>query len=378
MHARQNPHPRLRLAGHPADRPPRARSACVLRGPSLRRHRRLRCATTPDGRSRASSSRAATPASTRRPPTRRRRRCSSSACRCWASATACRPWRTSSAARSRAATSASSAMPRCAPAATPRCSKASPTSPRAEGHGMLNVWMSHGDKVTEMPPGFKLMASTDELPDRRHGRRGARASTRVQFHPEVTHTSRARPSSSASCSTSAAAGPTGSWRDYVAEAVEKIRAQVGDEEVILGLSGGVDSSVAAALIHRAIGDQLTCVFVDHGLLRLDEGDMVMDDVRRQAARQGAPRRCQRPVPRPAGRRHRPGSQAQDHRPRVRRGVQGRSREAQGRRRARPGREVAGAGHDLPRRDRVGRRQEQERPTPSRATTTSAACPRRWA
>ena len=73
-------------------------------------------------------------------------------------------------------------------------------------------------------------------------------------------------------------GATPDWvmRDHVAEAVEKIRAQVGDEEVILGLSGGVDSSVAAALIHRAIGDQLTCVFVDHGLLRLNEGDMVMD------------------------------------------------------------------------------------------------------
>jgi GMP synthase (glutamine-hydrolysing) len=96
----------------------------------------------------------------------------------------------------------------------------------------------------------------------------------VQFHPEVTHTSRARPSSPASCATSAAAGD---WNmpDYVGEAVEKIRSQVGNEEVILGLSGGVDSSVAAALIHRAIGDQLTCVFVDNGLLRLNEAEQVM-------------------------------------------------------------------------------------------------------
>ena len=143
------------------------------------------------------------------------------------------------------------------------------------GHGMLQVWMSHGDKVTELPHGFKLMASTDSCPiagmadeDRRfYG---------VQFHPEVTHTSRG----AAILERFALdiCGTRADWvmRDHIGEAVEAIRQQVGDEEVILGLSGGVDSSVAAALIHRAIGDQLTCVFVDHGLLRLNEGDMVMD------------------------------------------------------------------------------------------------------
>ena len=160
----------------------------------------------------------------------------------------------------------------------------------------------------------------------------------------------------ASCSTSPARKPDWVMRDHIDEAVARIREQVGDEEVILGLSGGVDSSVAAALIHRAIGDQLTCVFVDHGLLRLNEGQHGDGHVRRPAAREGDPRRRERAVPRPAGRRDRPGSQAQDHRPRVRRGVPGRGREA---RAQAPTGEVAGAGHDLPRRDRVGRRQEQE-------------------
>ena len=144
-----------------------------------------------------------------------------------------------------------------------------------EGHGMLKVWMSHGDKVTEMPAGFKLMASTDSCPiaGMADVDRGYYA---VQFHPEVTHTVQGRALLERFvldiCQTRA------DWvmRDHIEEAVQKIRDQVGDEEVILGLSGGVDSSVAAALIHRAIGDQLTCVFVDHGLLRLNEGDMVMD------------------------------------------------------------------------------------------------------
>ena len=144
-----------------------------------------------------------------------------------------------------------------------------------EGHGMLQVWMSHGDKVTELPPGFKLMASTDSCPiagmadeDRRF--------YAVQFHPEVTHTKRG--AAILERFVLDICGTRADWimGDYISEAVEQIRTQVGSEEVILGLSGGVDSSVAAALIHRAIGDQLTCVFVDHGLLRLNEGDMVMD------------------------------------------------------------------------------------------------------
>jgi GMP synthase (glutamine-hydrolysing) len=144
-----------------------------------------------------------------------------------------------------------------------------------EGHGMLKVWMSHGDKVTELPPGFKLMASTDSCPIAGMADE-ARRFYAVQFHPEVTHTVQGR--ALLERFVLDICGTRADWimRDHIEEAVQKIRKQVGDEEVILGLSGGVDSSVAAALIHRAIGDQLTCVFVDHGLLRLNEGDMVMD------------------------------------------------------------------------------------------------------
>jgi GMP synthase, PP-ATPase domain/subunit len=98
----------------------------------------------------------------------------------------------------------------------------------------------------------------------------------VQFHPEVTHTVKGRDILNRFVLQICGAKPDWVMGDYISEAVQKIREQVGDEEVILGLSGGVDSSVAAALIHRAIGDQLTCVFVDHGLLRLNEGQMVMD------------------------------------------------------------------------------------------------------
>jgi GMP synthase (glutamine-hydrolysing) len=144
-----------------------------------------------------------------------------------------------------------------------------------EGHGMLKVWMSHGDKVTALPPGFKLMASTPSCPiagmadeERRY--------YGVQFHPEVTHTVQGRALLERFVLGICDARPDWVMRDHIAEAVAAIRQQVGDEEVILGLSGGVDSSVAAALIHRAIGDRLTCVFVDHGLLRLNEGQAVME------------------------------------------------------------------------------------------------------
>ncbi len=144
-----------------------------------------------------------------------------------------------------------------------------------EGHGLLNVWMSHGDNVVEMPPGFKLMASTDSCPIAGMADE-ARKFYAVQFHPEVTHTTQGKAILDRFVLNICGAKPDWVMKDHIAEAVEKIRQQVGSEEVILGLSGGVDSSVAAALIHRAIGDQLTCVFVDHGLLRLNEGDMVME------------------------------------------------------------------------------------------------------
>jgi GMP synthase (glutamine-hydrolysing) len=145
----------------------------------------------------------------------------------------------------------------------------------AEGHGMLKVWMSHGDKVTAMPAGFKLMASTPACPIAGMADE-ARRFYAVQFHPEVTHTVQGQALLNRFVLDICQASPDWIMGDYIEEAVAKIREQVGDEEVILGLSGGVDSSVAAALIHRAIGDKLTCVFVDHGLLRLNEGDMVME------------------------------------------------------------------------------------------------------
>lgn len=144
-----------------------------------------------------------------------------------------------------------------------------------EGHGMLKVWMSHGDSVMELPPGFIKMASTPSCPIAGMADE-SRKFYAVQFHPEVTHTKQGRALLERFVHGICGCGTDWVMGDYIAEAVEAIRKQVGDEEVILGLSGGVDSSVAAALIHRAIGDQLTCVFVDHGLLRLNEGDMVMD------------------------------------------------------------------------------------------------------
>jgi GMP synthase (glutamine-hydrolysing) len=144
----------------------------------------------------------------------------------------------------------------------------------AEGHGMLKVWMSHGDKVVDLPPGFKLMASTEACPIAGMADE-ARRFYGVQFHPEVTHTRQG--AKLLQRFVREICGCRGDWNmpDYVAEAVGRIREAVGREEVILGLSGGVDSSVAAALIHKAIGEQLTCVFVDHGLLRLDEARQVM-------------------------------------------------------------------------------------------------------
>jgi GMP synthase (glutamine-hydrolysing) len=144
----------------------------------------------------------------------------------------------------------------------------------AEGHGLLDVWMSHGDKVVELPPGFTAIASNEATPYAGMADE-VRNFYAVQFHPEVTHTPQGKAILGRFVHNICGCGQDWNMPDYIAEAVEKIRAQIGNEEVILGLSGGVDSSVAAALIHKAIGDQLTCVFVDNGLLRLNEGEQVM-------------------------------------------------------------------------------------------------------
>ncbi len=142
------------------------------------------------------------------------------------------------------------------------------------GHGLLDVWMSHGDKVTQLPPGFSVIASNSTTPYAAMADE-SRHYYAVQFHPEVTHTPQGK--AMLGRFVHDICGCTQDWNmpDYVVEAVERIRVQVGSDEVILGLSGGVDSSVAAALIHRAIGKQLTCVFVDNGLLRLNEAEQVM-------------------------------------------------------------------------------------------------------
>jgi GMP synthase (glutamine-hydrolysing) len=144
----------------------------------------------------------------------------------------------------------------------------------AEGHGLLDVWMSHGDKVTAMPPGFAIMASNPATPIAAMMDE-ARRFYAVQFHPEVTHTRQGK--ALLARFVRDICGCPGDWTmpGYAEEAIAAIRAQVGGDAVILGLSGGVDSSVAAALIHRAIGDQLTCIFVDSGLLRLNEAEQVM-------------------------------------------------------------------------------------------------------
>ena len=143
-----------------------------------------------------------------------------------------------------------------------------------EGWGMLDVWMSHGDRVSKLPPGFIAMASTDSAPIA-----GIADESRhfygLQFHPEVTHTRQG--GRILERFVRKICGCEALWvaDNIIEDTIQRVREQVGSDEVLLGLSGGVDSSVVAALLHRAIGDQLTCVFVDNGLLRLHEGDQVM-------------------------------------------------------------------------------------------------------
>jgi len=143
-----------------------------------------------------------------------------------------------------------------------------------EGYGLLDVWMSHGDRVINMPKGFKLMASTDSAPiagiadEERHF-------YGLQFHPEVTHTHQGQRIIERFVHDICGCANLWNPGNIIEDNITRIRQSVGSDEVILGLSGGVDSSVVAALLHKAIGDQLTCVFVDNGLLRYQEGDQVM-------------------------------------------------------------------------------------------------------
>ncbi len=146
------------------------------------------------------------------------------------------------------------------------------TSP--EGYGLLDVWMSHGDRVNQLPPGFVAICESDNAPlagiaDETRGFYG------LQFHPEVTHTRQGQRIIERFLHDICGCSRLWTAENIIEDSLKQIRAQVGDDEVLLGLSGGVDSSVVAALLHRAIGKQLTCVFVDNGLLRLHEGDQVM-------------------------------------------------------------------------------------------------------
>ncbi len=140
-----------------------------------------------------------------------------------------------------------------------------------------SVWMSHGDAVSEAPPGFAITATTDGAPVAAFEDTTGRRLAGVQFHPEVLHTAHGQKVLEHFLYDVAGVSPTWTTTNVIDEQVEAIRAQVGDKRVICGLSGGVDSAVAAALVHRAVGDQLTCVFVDHGLLRKGEAEQVERD-----------------------------------------------------------------------------------------------------
>jgi GMP synthase (glutamine-hydrolysing) len=143
-----------------------------------------------------------------------------------------------------------------------------------EGYGMLDVWMSHGDRVVELPPGFKVIASTDSAPIAGIADEQRRIFG-LQFHPEVTHTLQGRRILERFVCDLCGCGKLWTAEHIIEDSIRSIRKTIGSGRVILGLSGGVDSSVVAALLHHAIGTQLICVFVDTGLLRLGEGDQVM-------------------------------------------------------------------------------------------------------
>ena len=143
-----------------------------------------------------------------------------------------------------------------------------------KGQAVLDVWMSHGDRVDVLPKGFTAVATTGAIPFAAMSDENRRFYG-VQFHPEVTHTTQGTQLLERFVREIAGCDALWSVGNIIEDAIERVREQVGKGKVLLGLSGGVDSSVVAALLHRAIGDQLTCVFVDHGLLRLNEGDQVM-------------------------------------------------------------------------------------------------------
>ena len=228
-------------------------------------------------------------------------------------------------------------------------------SPLLAGLGAIGdrepVWMNHGDKITAMPPGFAVVATSEHSPyaviaDEKRKLYG------IQFHPEVVHTPRGAEMYGTSSSTSPASSPTWNMHAFREAEIAKIRAQVGKGKVICGLSGGVDSSVAAVLIHEAIGDQLTCIFVDTGLMRAGEADEVVSLFRGHYNIPLIHADASEMFLGAARGRQRSGAEAQDHRRRLHRGVRRRGRED--RRRG-----IPGAGHALSRRDR--KRERDRRP-----------------
>ncbi len=185
------------------------------------------------------------------------------------------------------------------------------------------VWMSHGDRVTKLPEGFRPLASSSNAPLAVVADEG-RQFYGVQFHPEVAHTPQGE--LLIRNFVREIAGCTGDWtmKAFRQEAIERIRAQVGKGRVICGLSGGVDSAVAAVLIHEAIGEQLTCVFVDHGLMRANEAERGRHAVPRPLQHPARPCAGAGPLHRRARRRLGSGDQAQDHRQALHRRVRSRS------------------------------------------------------
>jgi len=143
-----------------------------------------------------------------------------------------------------------------------------------EGYGLLDVWMSHGDRVAALPDGFNAIATTDNAPLAGMADESRRYYG-LQFHPEVTHTQQGQRIINRFVHDICGCASLWTSSNIIDDSIEQIRRDVGDQQVLLGLSGGVDSSVLAALLHKAIGDQLICVFVDNGMLRLNEGDQVM-------------------------------------------------------------------------------------------------------
>ena len=202
------------------------------------------------------------------------RRSSSSGFPCSASATACTPWPRSWAARGEGSDHREFGYAQVRARGHSRLLKDIEDHRSEEGFGLLDVWMSHGDSVTAMPEGFKLIASTDNAP-----LAGMADETRqfygIQFHPEVTHTRQGAAILSRFVHDICACRELWTAEQIIDDSIERVRARVGGTRCCWLCLGGVDSSVVAALLHRAIGDQLTCIFVDNGLLRLNEGDQVM-------------------------------------------------------------------------------------------------------